>query len=489
MAITWSLRSSESLSRCQCQHKYCGRRRVDFALRFAIAKFTSSLRTHLAPRTTASNFKNFDLALQPIRIHANGRKPRSATTFLKQSHWFSTAALDFSQTRPHAGVRCNFPDSKVCRTIHLRGAAPFASTLRPNLTGGALPRSAGGYSLGGTGIAGRRVRHFSHTPSAQAQVLHNVSAGIRAFVVNGGKVRFDGLDANTGEKRFKSISIAKDKILRQLEKPLEAFGKGTNLEFQLSPTITALSTTLFPQSVGNITTLANPDILVNLTEDFAHAVKDLSAVLSDLRSLSTLGAIPITLSTTPLGPVMTCRFPGCDAESVTYLCDDVGIERGIVREDEAWQSDRDSEMALLFPFAPGIESQVPSADEAMLFSGKLLSDPPDGLNRHHMMSPPRSVTSILSAASNDEVFDKLTDYRSFVDPGQGDNNHHIHSAMSGYGGLFGSDFASSDAYLPSQNDFIPRGQSSLDMGGSAAAFEGVEGIYRFLRECEDARYK
>lgn len=300
--------------------------------------------------------------------------------------------------------------------------------------------------------------------------------------MNGGKVWFDGLDAKTGEKRFKSISSSEDKILRKLEKPLEAFVKGTNLEFQLSPTITALSTTMFPQSVTNELTLANPDILVNLSEDFAHALKDFSAVLTDLRSLSALGALPITLSTTPLGPVLTCRFPGCDAESVTHLCDEVGIERGIVREDEAWQRDRDSEMALLFPFAPGVEVQVSSDDEAMLFGGELLSDPSDGSNWRQMVSPPRSVTSILSAASNDEVFDKLTERRSLVDPERRDNNH-IHSAISGYGGLCGSDFASSDAYLRSQNGFLPR-ESSLN---GSAAFEGLEGIYRFLRECEDAR--
>lgn len=300
--------------------------------------------------------------------------------------------------------------------------------------------------------------------------------------MNGGKVRFDGLDAKTGEKRFKSISATEDKFLRKLGKPLEAFVKGTNLEFQLSPNITALSTNLFPQSASNELTLANPDILVNLSADFAHAQKDFSAVLTDLRSLSTLGTLPITLSATPLGPVLTCRFPGCDAESVTHLCDEVGIERGIVREDEAWQRDRDSEMALLFPFAPGVEIQTPSDDETMLFSGQLPAAPSQELNWHQMMSPPRSVTSILPAASNDEVFDTLTEHRNLVDPEPRDNNH-FHSVRSGYGGLCGSDFASNDAYLPSQNGLLLR-ESSLD---GSAAFEGLEGIYRFLRECKDAR--
>lgn len=444
------------------------------------------LRSHLAQTTAASNSRKFDLALQPIRIHTNGSNPHSTPPSRKQSRWFSTAIRDFSKTRPHAGGRydrASFPDSKVSRAIHLQGAAPFASTLRPNLTGGALPRSAGGYSLGGTGFAGRTVRHFSHTPTAQAQVLHNVSAGIRAFVVYGGKVRFDGLDAKTGEKRFKSISSTEDEILRKLEKRLEAFVKGTNLEFQLSPTITALSTTLFPQTVSNELTLADPDILFNLSADFAHALKDFSAILTDLRSLSTLGALPITLSTTPLGPVLTCRFPGCDAESVTRLCDEVGIKRGIIREDEAWQRDRDSEMALLFPFAPGVGTQAPSDDEAMLLSGQCPVPPSEEVGWNHMVSPPRSVTSILSAASNDEVFDTLTEHRSLMDP-EPQGNNHIPSAMSGYGGsLRGSDFASDDAYLPGQSEFLPR-QSS---GEEFSAFEGLEGIYRFLRECEDAR--
>lgn len=296
----------------------------------------------------------------------------------------------------------------------------------------------------------------------------------------GGKVRFDGLDAKTGEKRFKSISSTEDEILRKLEKRHEAFVKGTNLEFQLSPTITALSTTLFPQTVSNELTLADPDILFNLSADFAHALKDFSAILTDLRSLSTLGALPITLSTTPLGPVLTCRFPGCDAESVTRLCDEVGIKRGIIREDEAWQRDRDSEMALLFPFAPGVGTQAPSDDEAMLLSGQCPVPPSEEVGWNHMVSPPRSVTSILSAASNDEVFDTLTEHRSLMDP-EPQGNNHIPSAISGYGGsLRGSDFASDDAYLPGQNEFLPRGEEF-------SAFEGLEGIYRFLRECEDAR--
>lgn len=443
------------------------------------------LRSHLAQTTAASNSRNFDLALQPIRIHANGGKPHSTAAFLKQSRWFSTAVRDFSKARPHAGGRydrASFPDSKVSRAIHLHGAAPFASTLRPNLTGGALLRSAGGYSLGGTGFAGRTVRHFSHTPTAQAQVLHNVNAGIRAFVVNGGKVRFDGLDAKTGDKRFKSISTTEDGILRKLEKPLEAFVKGTNLEFQLSPTITALSTTLFPQSVSNELTLADPDILFSLSADFAHALKDFSAVLTDLRSLSTLGALPITLSTTPLGPVLTCRFPGCDAESVTRLCDEVGIKRGIVREDGAWQRDRDTEMALLFPFAPGVETQALSDDEAILFNGQRPVPLKEEVDWYQMMSPPRSVTSILSAVSNDEAYDMLTEHRSFMDP-EPQGSNHIHSAISGYESLLGSDFASDDAYLPGQNGFLPRESS----GDGSSAFEGLEGIYRFLRECEDAR--
>lgn len=300
--------------------------------------------------------------------------------------------------------------------------------------------------------------------------------------MNGGKVRFDGLDAKSGEKRFTSISATEDEILRKLEKPLEAFVKGTNLEFHLSPTITALSTTLFPQSGSNELTLANPEILFNLSADLGNALKDFSAVLTDLRSLSILGALPITLSTTPLGLVLTCRFLGCDAESVTRLCDEFSIRRGIVREDEAWQRDRDSEIALLFPFAPGVDTKAPSDDGAMPFGEKCPVPLSEELDWRQMMSPPRSVTSILSATSADEVYDMITDYRSLVDPKQLDN-HYTNSAISGYEGLRGSDFASDDACLPGQKDFLPQESS----GDGSTAFEGLEGIYRFLMECEDTR--
>lgn len=69
--------------------------------------------------------------------------------------------------------RADFPSSATARAVgRLTSRAPFASTLRPNLTGGAFPRTAGGYSLGGGRAGG--ARYFSHTPTAPAQVI-NVS--------------------------------------------------------------------------------------------------------------------------------------------------------------------------------------------------------------------------------------------------------------------------------------------------------------------------
>ena len=52
--------------------------------------------------------------------------------------------------------RSKFLDTRTGRAIsQFAGRAPFASTLRPNLTGGALPRTAGGYGLGSGRIGGK----------------------------------------------------------------------------------------------------------------------------------------------------------------------------------------------------------------------------------------------------------------------------------------------------------------------------------------------
>lgn len=418
--------------------------------------------------------------LQPIRVNANTH-PTHPLAILKQSRskhrWFSAAVRNFSsKSAPQISGRhdrSSFPVSNVSKTIVRRGAAPFASTLRPNLTGGALPRSAGGYSLGGGGLAGRGARHFSHTPSSQAQVVQNVSAGIRAFVVGGGKARFDGLDGKTGEKRYKTVSKTEDEVLQKIDRPFKPHVKGTNLEFQLSPTITAFSTKFSTTESREfeVQSLLSPEILSDISIDFARALKDLSAILADLHRLSTLGDLPINVSHTPSGPVLNCRFPGCDALTVSRLCDEANIQRGVVREDEAWERDRDVEMALLFPFAP--ESAATSETghkEAKEFFGPA-SAAYEQLNWRHMMSSQEPLKPINELTSHDVPAPRARLASS----------HRNSKSLSGYESLGESDFSENDPYV-----WTEELQTRESVSGSEG-YEGLEGIYRFLKECEDAR--
>lgn len=426
--------------------------------RFAASQTKAYIKSKI-PQSTIPN-----AVLQPIRVPVNSH-PIHPLAFLRQSRsqhrWFSTGIRNFTSNSKHRNAgrydRSSFPVTKTSKVIARRGAAPFASTLRPNLTGGALPRSVGGYSLGGTG-----VRHFSHTPGVQAQVVHNVSAGIRAFFVNGGKAKFDGFDSETGEKRFKAVSRTENEVFQKIEAPFKATAKGTNLDFQLSPTITAFSSIYAGFDSQHLNT---PSLLGTLSADFARALTDLSVVLTDLNHLATLGELPLSLKTTSSGPVITLRFPGCDANIVSRLCEEAGVRRGIIREDEAWNQDRDVEMALLFPFAPTANQDVRS-EGATYFEREPAV--PEQVDWRHMMSPHDAV-----ASSGSPLGKKVPLPRDHL------------TSPSGYESLCDGDFAVGDEVFLSDDEMASAW--SPGRGGSSQGYEGLEGIYRFLRECEDAR--
>ena len=372
--------------------------------------------------------------------------------------------------------------SNVSKAVVRRGAAPFSSTLRPNLTGGTLPRSAGGYSLG----AGPGARHFSHSPSLQAHVVQNVSAAVRAFLVNGGKARFDGIDKKTGEKRFKTISTTEDELHQLSKKPFSGPVKGTNLEFHLNPTITALSpAALNGPWTPEIQTINTSNLLDNLSIDFARVLKDLSAVLNDLRRLSALGDLPLSITYSPSGPILALRFPGCDGATVSRLCDEANVCRGVIREDEAWMDDRDVEMALLFPLAPGDQD---TTDDEMWRHGR------NSYYFEHDLPTPRTTLTPEQLDWRQMMYaDGLSDRTT---TSINDNNNMVHLRMSELTsaqntpptaskslsdyesvGDDSSNFPPNDPYPPQRNPAAARSED----------FEGLEGIYRFLKECEDAR--
>ena len=305
--------------------------------------------------------------------------------------------------------------------------------------------------------------------------MQNVSAGIRAFLIGGGKAHYDGVDARTGAKKYKAITRTQDQVLEKLSKPAPVLG--STLEFILSPTITALGPSF---TTSNTTTLNTFSLLDTLSTDFARALRDLSLTLADLRRLASLGDLPITLSCTLNGPTLVVRFPGCDAKIVGSLCDEVGVKRGVVREDEGWREDKAAEMALLFPFANMDDSL--SEDGDAYFEGAGAREP-EGVDWRCMLSPSERSVTVRSEISSDMTSTELVPRGPILTP---------LDSPEGYESLRDSDFSSDEGPgYPLQHNTNTEQETDMFSQSSekdrSERYEGLEGIYRFLRECEDAR--
>ena len=279
----------------------------------------------------------------------------------------------------------------------------------------------------------------------------------------------------TGEKRFRSVSATEDAVYSQWESPVSSSRKGTTLELKLRPPITAICPPLSSEkSTFDTISINDIDLLSTLTSDFARAIQDLSLVLTDLRALSAFGDLPISLTHTPTGPILRVRFPGCDADLVSRLCDEVGVRRGVVVEDEGWhtaQAEKDVEMALLFPFAPNATSSFPSEGGEYYFTKPVQRKrQPEQLNWRNMLSP--SQQSQCTAQSPVHEHHSVEEDMTPKSP-----------PISGYESLRESDFASEDPYFPTASPVTHKARANESVG----EFEGVEGIYRFLRVCDEAR--
>ncbi len=420
---------------------------------------TKMLRSKLWAATRPLNAE-----LQPIAVRVgNARQPVHPAAWLRQqkraggSKWFSTAHLNatvrrFMSTGGQAGSKPGFrfdrsklPTSTISRAIsQLTGRAPFSSTLRPNLTGGTLGRSAGGYGIPGSGRIGG-VRHFSHTPAAPAQVIQNVSQAMRAFWLSGQRARFDGTGPN-GEKRYRAVSTAQEDARVRMERAMKACRPtpGAFVDFKISPTVTALSPLGAMMNFGRTeeqiaaagaASLNAEGFLDVLSVDFARALKDLAAVMTDLQSLSRLGDLPVLLEK---NNILRVRFPGVDAETVERLCDDVGVKRGVVGQDPDFDISPAVEVALRFPFAPdaGVDT-ITSPGGSLRSRGS------------------RSSSDVEQAFIVDEFEENPWQFSS-------------DSELEGYESM-------SPPLLTSSGEHC------------SEDFEGLEGIHRFLEECDRAR--
>ncbi|KAI3323622.1 hypothetical protein HD806DRAFT_522749 [Xylariaceae sp. AK1471] len=423
-----------------------------------LARSTAYKATKLIRSKLVNATRPVNAALEPVFVRTQPRHPIHPIALLRQQknrRWHSTssayknidaAVRRFMSTGRLGEIsridRSKFLNTQTGRAVaQITGRAPFASTLRPNLTGGALPRTAGGYGLGSGRIGG--ARYFSHAPAAQAQVVQNVSAAVRAFWISGQKAQFDGLTSR-GEKRYRSVSALQDEATRKMA-AVSHHTAGSYVDFRLNPIITSLSplTGGFPYPsagikgpVSDAATLNTEGFLDVLSVDFARALQDLTSTLADIKKLSALGDLPIQLEK---GHILRVRFPGVDADTVESLCDDFGLTRGIVREDADFDADMGVPMALRFPYAP--DTQVI-----------------DGRGLLALTSPGGSLRSEDSFPSEHELFEGFSEIN--------DNPWLSTSDPEGYETM-----------------------SSPKSSGEHCSeeFEGLEGVYRFLEECDRAQ--
>ena len=425
-----------------------------------------------ATRLVQSQFP--DSRLQPVFARAEARHPIHPAALLRQSkgRWYSThsainaAVRRFTTSSGFTGVKyekASFPKSQTATYINSSaGRAPFASTLRPNLTGGTLGRTAGGYSLG-SGRLGS-ARYFSHGPAQPQHVIQNVSQAVRAFFISGKKIQYDGSSSITGDKRYKAVTSLQEETSRKL-RSLPKATPGSYIDFNINPTITALTplnaVAGFSYSAPEMTThtLSSEGLLDTISVDFSRALKDLAAVLNDLKRLSALGDLPITYRSTSL----RIHFPGCDAETVERLCNELGVKRGIIKQDEDFDAYTGTEIALLFPFAPSDDSSECSFYEKDVQPITKYSQRQD-IDWRNMISSSEDFQLFSDSSTQSE-------YEQFEPEPE---NPWATSSPSGYHTLHSSELESEGMREPE-----PR-HSPLE-------YQGFEGVYRFIEQCDSAQ--
>jgi hypothetical protein len=275
-------------------------------------------------------------------------------------------------------------------------------------------------------------------------VVQNVSQAVRAFFLSGQKLRYDGLGPR-GQKQYRAVSALEDEAMNKLG-GFAASTPGAYIDFQLSPTVTALTPLAAAISSASQTSgfkveaaaasLNTEGLLDILSADFGRALKDLTAVFADLRRLAVLGDLPITMEKKD---TLRIRFPGMDASTIERLCDDIGIQRGIVGEDADFEASTGVPMALQFPFAPDSNATITSP------GGSARS-----LDSHEF-----DVESSLE----DDSFIR----EAFVDE------------------------AEANPWLSEPEGYESRSPLPSSIDRCSDDFEGLEGIYRFLEECDRAQ--
>jgi hypothetical protein len=295
---------------------------------------------------------------------------------------------------------------------------------------------------------------------------------VRAFLTQGQKAQFDGVSPR-GEKRYKAVTALQEETGRKM-RTLPQATPGSRLEFAINPTITAL--TPLTGLAGYSTSSAleadhlNTDGLLDvLSVDFSRALKELAAVLNDLKRLSALGDLPITYE----GSAIRVHFPGCDAETVDRLCDELNVSRGNIIQDAEFDAFAGTEIALLFPFAP---SKAVSEDDCL----SLFEEMPPYLYHKKPLFPSAdrhaiSLDDMLTPSTSNPAYSTQSD-----------------SGLEDIILAEGEESPWQQLSSPSAYETVRSGSPSHSYGSGVSKndpleYQGFEGIYRFIEELDAAR--
>ena len=276
--------------------------------------------------------------------------------------------------------------------------------------------------------------------------------------------------ANSGknavdEYRQRDGTMGRAGVRAQLAAALAQNGTapGAFVDFYMGPTFTCLSR-LSKNSI------ADAAFMASLSEDFNAIVADVSAVFADLRKLATLGDLPVSLAKYKEDTIRVF-FAGCDREIVERLCDEVGVTRGIIGEEECFGFE------LLMPtldFHPMMTKLVPGMRNSA--SGSPPSQPQRRVNLYWQ--------DMLSSSDDDEDGDS-----SISEDGYGNGQ----MTMSGTGSTPSVSLETGTGYLFSGSSVsgISLAQWSSSGGSTPPRPRPqlnpveVQGIQRFLEQCEE----
>ncbi len=292
-------------------------------------------------------------------------------------------------------------------------------------------------------------------------------------MIGGQKAQFDGFDPLTGGKRFKAVTALQKKASEKLS-ALPRATPGSFVDFQVNPTITALTpinsvagfsnvhSEQYPQSPS--AGLQSSGFLDILSVDFSRALKDLALILNDLKTLSSLGDLPITYRENR--SCLRVHFPSCDADTVENLCLEMNVKRGIVGQDADFDDYVGTEIALLFPFAPSKTASECSFFEKPI-DRRIYQRRREDIIWCDMLSPTRAPSVAELSTRSDNGLEQEDDYEAI---GAIEESNPWLSSPSGYESVESSHLISDSADKTAPLEF-----------------QGFEGLYRFMEMCDDRR--